>query len=299
MINPIGSASLHFGILLILGFAPVPVDRLLGAVPEPVDSTASSGGSHRPLDTLVADFGALFVDAWDLVQRPASWDRTDLLIAGGSIGVAGVVYGCDEPLQESVVGTDGTDGTRFFEVVDTFGENEVGLIVMGGFYLPGLIFDLPEVRRAGRYVAQTILYSAAIGALLKSMLGRARPFVGDGSTRFAGPWQTDNAWMSMPSGHTIVAFSIASSLSATFDRPWLTAILYTAASSTAIGRIYFEQHWPSDVLLATLISSAIGHGVVALAESSGSDQVSTFRFGPTLIATDNETVPALGLSIRF
>lgn len=257
-------------LLLVLPILFVlPIEAQSGSLLLP-DSTGSGGGStvtgHRPLDTLVVDFEAFFVDAWDLLQVPGRWNRTDWIRAGILVGGTSAVFAADRSLHREVIGWQGSDGDNLVDAVDYMGHNSVGLISAGLLYLPGLILDLPWLRLAGRHLAQTLVYSAGLGSLLKGGLGRGRPFNGEGPYRFRGPWQNDNAWMSLPSGHTIVAFSIASTLSATIDRPWATALLYGAATLTAVGRVYQNQHWGSDVLFAAVLTSAIGHGVVSLGE---------------------------------
>jgi membrane-associated phospholipid phosphatase len=231
------------------------------------DSSANSSG-HRPLDTLLYDAEALFVDAWDLIKLPGSWGSRDLVSAGVLAGAISATIAADRSVHGEIMSWKGSDGDQLVDATDYLGHNSVGLISAGALYLPGLVLDLPWLRLAGRHLAQTLIYSAGLGSLLKGGLGRSRPFNGDGPYSFRGPWQYDNAWMSLPSGHTIVAFSIASTLSASIDRTWATLLLYGGATLTALGRVYQNQHWGSDVLIAAIVTSAIGHGVVSLAERS-------------------------------
>ncbi len=226
----------------------------------PIDDLSTGG--FRPLDTLRDDFLALFTEGWDLLQRPASWGPADLVRAGTLTGLGTAAFLADRDLHEEILGWRGSDGDDIVEVVNHFGENEVGLGLAGGLYLPGLLLDIPWLRRAGRHLGQTLLYSAALGSIFKGVFGRHRPFLGDGPYELEGPWQSDNSYLSLPSGHTIVAFSIASTLSAEIDNPWATAGLYSAATATAIGRVYRNQHWVSDVFVGALLASVIGHGVV-------------------------------------
>ena len=264
-------------ILLILGTSlAAPPSAWGGALSSPLpppedglfDTTSYEGpaAGHRPLDTLLSDAEAFFVDAWDLVLLPGSWRSRDWIHAGILAGATGAIIAADRSVHGEILTWRGSDGDHLVDAVDHMGHNSVGLITAGALYLPGLVLDLPWLRRIGRHLAQTLIYSAGLGSLLKGGLGRSRPFNDEGPYRFRGPWQEDNAWMSLPSGHTIVAFSIASTLSASIDRPWATALLYGGATLTALGRVYQDQHWGSDVLVAAILTSAIGHGVVSLAE---------------------------------
>lgn len=55
---------------------------------------------------------------------------------------------------------------------------------------------------------------------------------------------------SFPSGHTAFAFASAAILDAEYgaEYPWISALGYTAATATGIGRILNNRHWTTDVL---------------------------------------------------
>jgi membrane-associated phospholipid phosphatase len=61
---------------------------------------------------------------------------------------------------------------------------------------------------------------------------------------------------SFPSGHTAMAFSMATSLTLRYpDNPLLIAGVFTYASTIAFSRMYLGVHFPSDVLTGMLIGS--------------------------------------------
>lgn len=251
-------------LLLILSSSDLEAAAPDSTVADAPRSDSVLDSSWRPLDTLLADGTRFFTDAWELVQMPGGWQAEDWVRLGIISGGATALFVLDNEVREEVGSWSGSDGDAIVDVADHLGHNSVGLLAGGALYLPGLLLDVPWLRRAGLHLTQTLLYSAAIGALLKSTLGRGRPFTGEGPYRFRGPWQQENAWMSLPSGHTVVAFSIASSLAASIDRPWATALLYGGALLTGLGRIYLDQHWSSDVWIGAALTAAIGHGVASL-----------------------------------
>ena len=57
----------------------------------------------------------------------------------------------------------------------------------------------------------------------------------------------------MPSGHSTMAFALATSLSDDIHRPWATVGLYGMASAVAWSRVNDNRHWFSDVATGALV----------------------------------------------
>ena len=56
-----------------------------------------------------------------------------------------------------------------------------------------------------------------------------------------------------PSGHTTMAFALATSLADELRRPWVTVGLMTAAAGTGWSRVNDNKHWLSDVVAGTAL----------------------------------------------
>lgn len=114
--------------------------------------------------------------------------------------------------------------------------------------------------------AEALTIASAISGIAKGLAGRSRPFVAPsepGHWDFAHGW-TDARHFSMPSGHTTAAFAVAAAMAvaATNCRPLprvaLTAVLFASALLVGFARIYFDQHWLSDVLAGVLLGGTTG-----------------------------------------
>ena len=55
--------------------------------------------------------------------------------------------------------------------------------------------------------------------------------------------------ISLPSGHTAVAFALATSLARETGDQWTDASFFAAAALTAYSRMHDDRHWASDVVL--------------------------------------------------
>ncbi|MGB4338334.1 MAG: phosphatase PAP2 family protein [Bacillota bacterium] len=115
----------------------------------------------------------------------------------------------------------------------------------------------------------TVITGALVG-VGKVLLGRARPFVPGADGGFTG-FSLDDAYHSMPSGHTANAFAMATVLAR--HRPRWAPAAYLAAVAVGLSRIALGVHWPSDVMvgatLGTLIGSAVVDGRLCLFEIDG------------------------------
>jgi membrane-associated phospholipid phosphatase len=67
--------------------------------------------------------------------------------------------------------------------------------------------------------------------------------------------------LQFPSGHSTVAFALATSLSHELHNPIAAVALYAAATGTAWSRIYNACHWGSDVVVGAALGIASAEGV--------------------------------------
>ena len=94
-------------------------------------------------------------------------------------------------------------------------------------------------------------------AVLKDLLGRARPGKTDGVSIFYGPQFGSH---SMPSGHAGLAFLLATVLSGFFPRGrWL---FYPLAAIIAIARVHLDRHFFSDAFAGAAFGILVGQWVL-------------------------------------
>ena len=88
---------------------------------------------------------------------------------------------------------------------------------------------------------------------LKYAFGRARPENELGNHAFK-PFSITSGYDSFPSGHTIIAWAVATPFAEEYDAPWL----YGLAAVTNLARVGSRQHWVSDTVAGSLLGYAIG-----------------------------------------
>jgi membrane-associated phospholipid phosphatase len=155
----------------------------------------------------------------------------------------------DRPVQRYAQHNSGPGADNVASVVRHFGQPEVYGTITAGMLVTGLVTHKSGITRAGGRLMTTLLVAGASASIGKFTLGRPRPDESldvDGFVPFSGQ-------SAMPSGHTTMAFALATSLADQIHRPWATVGLYTAATAVGWSRINDNRHWLSDVAAGALL----------------------------------------------
>lgn len=145
---------------------------------------------------------------------------------------------------------------------------------------PGLVVAAPVVwgyaaladAPVTAHVASRTTDAIAIGVLTTSALkwafGRTRPYVGRGSRDWrAGRGASGEDHRAFPSGHTTVAFAAATSWVLTAEPGARGGVAIGAgvlAAAAGAARMYFDQHWLTDVLAGAAVGTASAFAARAL-----------------------------------
>ena len=99
-----------------------------------------------------------------------------------------------------------------------------------------------------------ILFTIILCVVIKTCIGRYRPemYLDHHLFGFSG-FSFDYFRHSMPSGHSALVFSIATSLSYFCRSKPITFLVYLIACLCAITRVLILRHYPSDLLVGALI----------------------------------------------
>jgi membrane-associated phospholipid phosphatase len=129
-------------------------------------------------------------------------------------------------------------------------------------YAGGKLARSPGVASSSAHVLAALLASGAVNGAVKYSVGRERPVGGD-ATAFR-PFSTSNRWQSFPSGHAVVAFSVAAAVSGEAGRGWVSVLSYGTASLVGWSRVYTDKHWSSDVVGGAIIGAASSRAALHL-----------------------------------
>lgn len=148
-----------------------------------------------------------------------------------------------------------------------------GSVIIGtSMYVVGRLARIDRLADLGLHGEEAIFVGNVINTVIKDVVGRARPYaVADTNARdyqlFRG-YRKGRDYSSFPSGHALAAFAAAAAVTNEMARWWpgsqwyVGTAMYGGASAVAFSRLYNNQHWASDVIMAAGIGTFAGNKVV-------------------------------------
>ncbi|HEV7364287.1 MAG TPA: phosphatase PAP2 family protein [Gemmatimonadales bacterium] len=169
----------------------------------------------------------------------------------GAIVVAGIsaLMLVDEPAQRYFQDHRSASSDDLASTLRHFGQPEVYGTVTLGLVGAGLLTHNDELTRAGGRLAASLFLAGGTTGVAKYVFGRSRPSETTDAHQF-DPFSGNDAF---PSGHTTVAFALATALSDDIHRIWASIGLYTLATGVGWSRLNDNKHWLSDVAAGAVV----------------------------------------------
>jgi membrane-associated phospholipid phosphatase len=188
---------------------------------------------------------AITMDTVPVAQPHAvSWSEGLVLLGGTSVLLASDPLVSEETSEHPTV--QASDAASVFRVAgDSRFYVGATLATLG----TGLATGNDAISRTGRQLAVSGALAAASFGLMKSIMGRSRPDADEGAYDFH-PFHGAG---SFPSGHSAMAFAMATTLGDASGNPLIRGGLYLFAAGTAWSRVYNQRHWPSDVFFGAAL----------------------------------------------
>ena len=248
------------------------------------DSTSiKTNNSTNILITVVNDFKSTGADINILSYKISHLDYNSIIYATGISAGTALSFLLDDEIRKIEKKYNNKHNDKIYNITNKFGEGINAVIFSSSMYLGGLFWGSNSVRTTGRLLLESIVLSALTTQVIKYVTGRSRPFVGKGNADF-NFFSLEDKYNSFPSGHTAVAFSMASVLSRQIDTWWAYAGFYSLALSTGGARMYYDKHWLSDVFLGAAIGIISGNVICSsnsLAEYQHKNKDQTYLIYPT------------------
>jgi PAP2 superfamily len=200
-------------------------------------------------------------------SKPFTLKKRDFNYLIPALAATGLVMYFDKPISKGFrnYNDENRDLNTYNKTITQFGQgcNNLGLAAV--FVAGGLIFKDHRATETGILSAEALLHSGIVVFVGKTLSGRERPLVeeGNGNFDFLSDPNAGSSHHSFPSGHTISAWAMATVIATEYkDVKWVPYTCYTLATAVGVSRIALAKHWPSDVLVGSMLGYAIGRMVV-------------------------------------
>ena len=219
------------------------------AVAKPLDNIVHDGSARTGFVGHVEDFAEDQKQIWTSPFRVKAQDAPWLVPLGG---IAAGLFVTDRQYSASLPQNAAT--ISHYKTVSNVGV--AGLIGAGaGLYLLSFPTHNEHWRETGFLAGEAALNSLVTVEALKYSFGRERPYQGNGSGGFF------QGGTSFPSEHAAAAWSIAGVIAHEYQGTLPKLFAYGMASAVSFSRVRGRQHFPSDVLVGSVLGYLVSQSV--------------------------------------
>jgi membrane-associated phospholipid phosphatase len=143
---------------------------------------------------------------------------------------------------------------------DAFGNIVYVYPALAAGTLTGIALGSNVLKGVSWRALQSTALAGGAALVLKSAIGRRRPDVAPNTPFTFRPFAFKGN--SFPSGHTTIAFALATSLATETKGKWSDLLFFSGASLTGFSRINDDRHWLSDVVFGAavgIVSARVVH----------------------------------------
>jgi hypothetical protein len=270
-------------IFFFLSFSPVASHaQQIFSVPAPAQElstaaestqSASNPSSSRSSTNAIADPADLEV-SWRKMPARFLHDEKDIWLFPVKLGegkhwiptvivvgaTAGFIAG-DPPLERKVRQTD--IFSEYNKVLKSSVSGGIIAVVPVGFYAVSLLRHDSYGQGTALLAGEAVANDAIVMIVLKAITRRARPSEFPPNGRYNDTFfATHNSFLgngsSFPSGHAMMAFSVADVFSQRYrQHKWVPYVAYTLATAISFSRVTTGAHFPSDVFIGAALGFSI------------------------------------------
>lgn len=218
-----------------------------------------------------SDFGKVLVS-------PVHWKKRDFITFSAVLGAGCLLYAVDEDIQQWVQEHRSSMSNDFFKFITHFGDGRTLFGLIAAMYTTGELFNERSLRKTALLSLESWLTAGIINMSLKAIIGRARPSTGESSHSFH-PFSTKSGYFSLPSGHSLSAFAVATVIADQSRSVFIDVLSYSLATMVALSRVHNNNHWASDVFIGSSLGFFVAKKVLSLNRDRDAKKVNlSFRF---------------------
>jgi membrane-associated phospholipid phosphatase len=200
---------------------------------------------HHPMQDLFRDQKAIWTSPLHLHSLPTSGKKWLVVFGVGTVALIAT----DQDIMRHL----GTTPVAHSATLSNYGL--AAMIGSGAsLYLYGKTAHDDHSREAGFLAGEAAVNSVIVAEALKLAFQRPRPYEANAGSFGAGG-------ASFPSEHALAAWSVASVIANEYPGPMTKLLAYGAATGISLARVGAREHFPSDVVVGSVLGYLIGHYV--------------------------------------
>lgn len=240
--------------------SPVPPDRASSTSPGLGDSGERAVSWGLLIPNMLGDQKKIWLSPVSLVKGRHWKPVLGFLAATGGLVAL-------DPTEASYFRT--TSGFHTFDQVFSGTNTGIGMAVVPvSFYAVALVRHNIYDQHTSLLAGEAALDSELLASIMKSTIRRLRPSAVPAGAGFTDTFTDAKGGFfsgqgSFPSGHAIVAFSIATVFADRYSRHrWVPWLAYGLAATVAFSRLPLQAHFSSDIFVGAVFGYTISHYVV-------------------------------------
>jgi len=216
----------------------------ISADPQSTQSRSSDGAFKKAFRRFGKDQAEIYSALFH--RSNLKWDA--LFLAG-----TGVLIATDRHASRALP-YNHVDLSRNISNVGLYGTSAASSVL----WLSGLATHNEHTQETGALSAEAFANAVPVYVGLQLVTGRERPIEGSGNGRF---WRNNALNGSFPSGHALFTWSMASVIAHEYPRPWVKWLVYGTATAVSVTRFTGREHFPSDVVVGSVVGYLIGRHI--------------------------------------
>ncbi len=220
-------------------------------------------------------FSRLGRDFRELVRSPSNWDGGDVLTLAAVSGTGLLIFAFDEDIQRWAQDRRSSASDRTAARFSVVGDGAFLVGITAALYAAGELGESIALRKMALLSLESLAAASLLSWSLKALLGRARPSTGESSRSFH-PIAFKNRHWSLPSGHAVAAFSVATVIAEQTEGFLVDALVYGLAAAASASRVHQNKHWASDVFFGSALGYFVAKKICGLNKKENATGI---RFG--------------------
>ena len=199
---------------------------------------------------LCAEIGPATADPTPATAR--LFTRRDLAFGLAAVGFTAATVPNDVWLTHETTEGHSPGEDRLASIASPLGNGALVFGALAATYAASRAFHHEALAGSVSRIGASVLVSGVAVSMLKEGFGRPRPLDSPNDSDDLQPFQGST---SFPSGHTTLAFALATAVSHESHSRWVPWVLYPLAATVAWSRVHQQEHWTSDVVLGAFLGT--------------------------------------------